>query len=141
LGHLAQHLDSLGTRDLAWWQLGNTLRRSIRMPIVGLVAWLAFVLWLGAGLVGALVEGLGFVGGLGIGLGALFSGTVWGQWVVFSRIWLPLTGRLPWAVMDFLEAAHQRGVAPSRCGLSVPPCPTPRPPRSRLPPTEMMEMY
>nr|WP_312877766.1 hypothetical protein [Lentzea indica] len=36
--------------------------------------------------------------------------TAWGQWVVIARIWLPLTGRLPWAAVAFLDDAYQRGV-------------------------------
>ncbi|MFB7270648.1 NACHT domain-containing protein [Streptomyces sp. NPDC056244] len=47
-----------------------------------------------------------FGGGLGYGL----SFTAWGQWVALSRVWLPLTGRLPWAVITFLDDARQRGV-------------------------------
>ncbi|MER6050936.1 NACHT domain-containing protein [Streptomyces sp. NPDC001793] len=50
------------------------------------------------------------VGGLGGGLAYGLSLTAWGQWVALSRIWLPLTGRLPWAVSAFLEDAHRRGV-------------------------------
>ena len=63
-------------------------------PVVGLLAGLVF------GIEGA------FGGGLGYGL----SFTAWGQWVALSRIWLPLTGRLPWAVVAFLDDAHERGV-------------------------------
>ncbi|MFJ1845344.1 NACHT domain-containing protein [Streptomyces sp. NPDC088146] len=63
-------------------------------PVLGLLAGLAF------GIEGA------FGGGLGYGL----SFTAWGQWVALSRIWLPLTGRLPWAVVAFLDDAHERGV-------------------------------
>ncbi|GAA1960984.1 hypothetical protein GCM10009738_39770 [Kitasatospora viridis] len=36
--------------------------------------------------------------------------TAWGQWLIFVRIWLPLTGRLPWATVAFLDDAHRRGV-------------------------------
>ena len=53
---------------------------------------------------------LGVISGLGGALGYALSLTAWGQWAVFSRIWLPLTGRLPWAVVPFLEDAYQRGV-------------------------------
>ncbi|MCK7625875.1 helix-turn-helix domain-containing protein [Streptomyces sp. RS10V-4] len=53
---------------------------------------------------------LGLISGLGGALGYTFSLTSWGQWAVFSRIWLPLTGRLPWSVVAFLEDAYQRGV-------------------------------
>ncbi|MFJ5675696.1 NACHT domain-containing protein [Streptomyces sp. NPDC093097] len=47
-----------------------------------------------------------FGGGLGYGL----CFTAWGQWVALSRIWLPLTGRLPWALVAFLDDACERGV-------------------------------
>ncbi|GGY15646.1 NACHT domain-containing protein [Streptomyces xanthochromogenes] len=53
---------------------------------------------------------LGVISGLGGAFGYLFSLTSWGQWTVFSRIWLPMTGRLPWPVVAFLEDAYQRGV-------------------------------
>ncbi|XVS68243.1 NACHT domain-containing protein [Actinosynnema sp. CA-299493] len=53
---------------------------------------------------------IGLVAGLGCGVGYAFSATAWGQWVVLSRVWLPLTGRLPWAVAAFLDDAHRRGV-------------------------------
>lgn len=60
------------------------------------------------GVLAGLVFGLeaAFGGGLGYGL----SFTAWGQWVALSRMWLPLTGRLPWAVIAFLDDAHRRGV-------------------------------
>ncbi|MFE7661307.1 NACHT domain-containing protein [Streptomyces celluloflavus] len=53
---------------------------------------------------------IGGVGGLGGGLAYALSLTAWGQWVSLSRIWLPLTGRLPWTVHAFLKDAHRRGV-------------------------------
>ncbi|QTE03063.1 helix-turn-helix domain-containing protein [Streptomyces cyanogenus] len=53
---------------------------------------------------------LGTISGLGGALGYTLSMTAWGQWCVLSRIWLPLTGRLPWAVAAFLDDAYQRGV-------------------------------
>ncbi|MEU4209600.1 helix-turn-helix domain-containing protein [Streptomyces sp. NPDC026206] len=53
---------------------------------------------------------LGVISGLGGALGYALGLTAWGQWVVFSRIWLPLTGRLPWSVVTFLEDAYRRGV-------------------------------
>lgn len=60
------------------------------------------------GLLAALTFGIeaAFGGGLGYGL----SFTAWGQWVALPRMWLPLTGRLPWAVVAFLDDAHERGV-------------------------------
>jgi transcriptional regulator with XRE-family HTH domain len=44
LGHLAGHLDQLGTRDLAWWQLGNGLRHRSRSLITGLAAGLVLAI-------------------------------------------------------------------------------------------------
>ncbi|GAA2499348.1 NACHT domain-containing protein [Streptomyces thermolineatus] len=53
---------------------------------------------------------LGIISGLGGALGHALTMTAWGQWLVLSRIWLPLTGRLPWAVVAFLDDAYRRGV-------------------------------
>ncbi|ONI75139.1 hypothetical protein ALI144C_41060 [Actinosynnema sp. ALI-1.44] len=52
----------------------------------------------------------GLVGAVGGGLAYVLGMTAWGQWVVFCRIWLPLTGRLPWEVAAFLDDACRRGV-------------------------------
>jgi hypothetical protein len=49
---------------------------------------------------------LGAVIGLAIGTCL----TAWGEWLVFARVWLPLTGRLPWSVAGFLDDACERGV-------------------------------
>jgi hypothetical protein len=231
LSHLARHMNRLGTRDLAWWQLGDTVPRPTRAllgavafgcvfgPVFGLVGgysagiatalavglayglrafgpkpvrthlqlrgragWLlrdlaaglagglgiglATSLGLGVsggllgGLAGGLVIGLAFglaapvdtltavcpwdllaadrrntlfkvlVGGLvtglvlrlaaGFAVGAAFglafvlaygiAGQAWCRWVLLARVWLPLTGRLPWAVVAFLDDPHRRGV-------------------------------
>jgi hypothetical protein len=86
-----------------------------RTVIFQLLVW-GLVVGLGGGLLLQLVFGLagslvfGLVGGIGGALGGGLSLTAWGQWVVFARIWLPLTGRLPWAVVAFLDDAYQRGV-------------------------------
>jgi hypothetical protein len=53
---------------------------------------------------------IGLIGGLGGGIAYALSLTAWGQWLVFGRFWLPLTGRLPWAVPAFLKDAYRRGV-------------------------------
>ncbi|NUT25980.1 MAG: helix-turn-helix domain-containing protein [Streptomyces sp.] len=53
---------------------------------------------------------LGLISGLGAAIGFAFTLTAWGQWLVLARIWLPLTGRLPWALVTFLDDAYQRGV-------------------------------
>ncbi|GAB3429083.1 helix-turn-helix domain-containing protein [Actinophytocola sediminis] len=76
--------------------------------VLGLVHLLLTTIALGylfpVGLVLDLV--LGPVIGLAIGI----SLTAWGQWLIFARIWLPLTGRLPWAMVAFLDDAARRGV-------------------------------
>lgn len=82
------------------------------------------VVGLGAGAVVDLLQGwlgllvwdptaslmLGTISGLGGALGYTLTLTAWGQWCVLSRLWLPLTGRLPWAVAAFLDDAYRRGV-------------------------------
>ncbi|MFG2486009.1 NACHT domain-containing protein [Streptomyces virginiae] len=52
----------------------------------------------------------GLLTAFGAGLGTALSLTAWGQWTVFARLWLPLTGRLPRTAMAFLDDAHRRGV-------------------------------
>ncbi len=51
----------------------------------------------------------GLEGAFGGGLGYGLCLTAWGQWVALARIWLPLTGRLPWRLITFLDDACQRG--------------------------------
>ncbi|WP_404956242.1 helix-turn-helix domain-containing protein [Streptomyces sp. 147326] len=53
---------------------------------------------------------LGAVGGVAGALSYALAFTAWGQWLLLTRIWLPLTGRLPWATVAFLEDAYRRGV-------------------------------
>jgi hypothetical protein len=92
----------------------NTIRKTLTL-------WLAF--WLTIGLEGVLVlagrsvvEDAGrYVVTLAVGLlfGLTFYGparTAWGQWLILVRVWLPLTGRLPWPVHAFLTDAYHRGV-------------------------------
>ncbi|WP_165939784.1 NACHT domain-containing protein [Saccharopolyspora aridisoli] len=57
----------------------------------------------------------GFTNELGL-LAGLVGGTVrlmlsaWGTWLLFVRLWLPLTRRLPWRSKCFLEDAYDLGV-------------------------------
>ncbi|MGW2843576.1 helix-turn-helix domain-containing protein [Streptomyces sp. NPDC001274] len=53
---------------------------------------------------------IGAVGGLGGAFAYALSFTAWGRWLVLSRVWLPLTGRLPRDPMAFLDDAYRRGV-------------------------------
>jgi transcriptional regulator with XRE-family HTH domain len=76
LGHLAGHLDRLGTGNLAWWQFGDGMRRGPRMLVVGLVT--GFVVAVVSGTVIGLTDLL--VGGTGqVGLMATL-----GNWVAFG---------------------------------------------------------
>ena len=52
----------------------------------------------------------GLVLGLAVGMGIALGLTAWGQWLALARIWLPLHGRLPWALIEFLDDACRRGV-------------------------------
>jgi GTPase SAR1 family protein len=63
--------------------------------------------WLSRGIEVGLVFGIEGAFGAGIGYGLCL--TAWGQWVAIARIWLPLTGRLPWRLVAFLDDACQRG--------------------------------
>ncbi|WP_433917432.1 CHAT domain-containing protein [Streptomyces canus] len=91
------------------------LKTSRRNVVSHLLAW-ALVFGLVAGLVNVFTatSGFGLTVGIeaafGLVLGYVLSFTAWGQWVVLARIWLPLTGRLPWALIPFLDDACQRGV-------------------------------
>ncbi|MFE4059367.1 helix-turn-helix domain-containing protein [Streptomyces sp. NPDC059096] len=53
---------------------------------------------------------LGATGGLGGAMAYVLAFTAWGQWLTLSRFWLPMTRRLPWDTVAFLEDAYQRGV-------------------------------
>ncbi|PBC80891.1 NACHT domain-containing protein [Streptomyces sp. KS_16] len=81
----------------------------VQMGVVGLV------LGLGYGTAVTHFNGfaLGLPSGIGAGLAAAIGGgtlTAWGRWVVLVRLWLPLSGHLPWRVNAFLDDARARGV-------------------------------
>lgn len=77
---------------------GELLIRFLEGPTLGELDWLP------DGLI------VGLVGGFTGALCYAFAFTAWGQWLIFTRLWLPLTGRLPWRVLTFLEDACDRGV-------------------------------
>jgi hypothetical protein len=87
--------------------------------MVQMLVW-ALVLGLEVGLVSSFTNGplrsveTGFAFGLEAacagGLSTGLSLTAWGQWVALARIWLPLTGRLPWRLIPFLNDACRQGV-------------------------------
>lgn len=53
---------------------------------------------------------IALLSGIGGAAAYILTLTAWGQWFVFARLWLPLTGRLPWRLPAFLEDAYRRGV-------------------------------
>ncbi|WP_327065093.1 XRE family transcriptional regulator [Kitasatospora sp. NBC_01302] len=53
---------------------------------------------------------IGAVAGIGGAASYALAFTAWGQWALLSRVWLPLTGRLPWDTVAFLDDAYHRGV-------------------------------
>lgn len=84
----------------------NTIRRAITAGLtLGLAGGLVFGVAFGlrAGLIG------GFTGGV-VGIAGGIAVSAWGHWLVLVRVWLPLTGRLPWRVHAFLTDAYCRGV-------------------------------
>jgi hypothetical protein len=93
----------------------NTNRRTVAVQswMFGLVTCLGYTVMAGVlhgaryGVVYGLSYGLAL--GLAVSLGAA-SLTAWGAWMVFARVWLPVNGRLPWALPEFLEDAYRRGV-------------------------------
>ncbi|MFJ3306663.1 NACHT domain-containing protein [Streptomyces sp. NPDC086549] len=89
----------------------NTNRTNVlaQMLAVGLTLGLGYgtVVAFVNGFATGVTTGLASAVAVGLGVGTL---TAWGRWVVLVRIWLPLTGRLPWAVNAFLDDAYQRGV-------------------------------
>ena len=96
------------------------LRDSRANVVVHLLAW-AFVLGPEVGTVSGILSGsalrglqTGLVfaveGAIAAGIGYGLTFTAWGQWLGIVRIWLPLTGRLPWRPVAFLDDACRRGV-------------------------------
>ncbi|WP_407835243.1 helix-turn-helix domain-containing protein [Streptomyces sp. DSM 116496] len=99
-------------------------RATVRRQVVALVPLLALSVAFGGWLIVALLDGflgdlswevwdglfIGAVVGLGGGLSYALSFTAWGRWVVRARLWLPLTGKLPWDTAAFLDDAYRRGV-------------------------------
>ncbi|MFD7526961.1 helix-turn-helix domain-containing protein [Streptomyces sp. NPDC059849] len=99
-------------------------RATVVRQVLVLVPMLTLAITLGGFLITDLLQGLlgtliwrladglaiGMVGGLGGSCAYALSFTAWGRWLVLSRIWLPLTGRLPWDTVAFLDDAYRRGV-------------------------------
>ncbi|MFE2878491.1 helix-turn-helix domain-containing protein [Streptomyces roseus] len=99
-------------------------RATVRRQLVALVPLLVLSVAFGGGLIVALLDGIlgelnwdardglyvGAVVGLGGGTAYALSFTAWGRWVVRARLWLPMTGKLPWDTAAFLDDAHRRGV-------------------------------
>jgi transcriptional regulator with XRE-family HTH domain len=101
-----------------------TNRTTVVRQVLALAPMLMITITFGGGLVVTALQGLlgpliwepwgalaiGTVGGLTGALSYAFAFTAWGQWVILSRVWLPLTGKLPWSMVTFLDDAYRRGV-------------------------------
>jgi hypothetical protein len=97
----------------------DLLSQDRRNVIFYLLVW-ALVFGTGAGFANGLKDGpvWGLLVGIAFGMEAAFGGglayrlsfTAWGQWVALARMWLPLTGQLPWRLVAFLDDACERDV-------------------------------
>ncbi|WP_406158294.1 helix-turn-helix domain-containing protein [Streptomyces sp. NBC_01005] len=99
-------------------------RATVVRQVLVLVPMLTLAIAVGGHLITGLLDGIlgtlvwdvagglviGAIGGLGGTCAYALSFTAWGRWLVLSRIWLPLTGRLPWDTVAFLDDAYRRGV-------------------------------
>lgn len=99
-------------------------RATLGRQVLALVPMLTLAIALGGRLIADLLQGflgpmnwrlsdgifVGAIGGLGGTFSYALSFTAWGQWAVLSRLWLPLTGKLPWDTVAFLDDAYHRGV-------------------------------
>ncbi|MFC9534334.1 NACHT domain-containing protein [Streptomyces sp. NPDC056975] len=93
-------------------RLLNVNRRNSFFQMLVWLLTLGLLSGLGKGFIAGPLSGLltGIEFGIGGAFGVGLSLTAWGQWVALARTWLPLTGRLPWALPAFLDDACQRGV-------------------------------
>jgi len=78
--------------------------------LFGLTVWLAVCLASWSAMPHARSLVFGFGSGLMDGLGFCLGLTAWGHWCIITRGWLPVTRRLPLAIVAFLADAHKRGV-------------------------------
>ena len=105
-------------------RIATLARSALTVLFTVLAIWFVFTLPLGhavalpggfAGVLSsALAGGLAYAALSGIARTTL---SAWGNWLLFARLWLPLTGRLPWRPKRFLEDAYERGVL--RCSGAV----------------------
>ncbi|MFI5773257.1 helix-turn-helix domain-containing protein [Streptomyces sp. NPDC051658] len=99
-------------------------RATVVRQVLVLVPMLTLVIAVGGHLITDVLDGIlgpliwnasdglviGAIGGLGGTCSYALSFTAWGRWLVLSRVWLPLTGKLPWDTVAFLDDAYRRGV-------------------------------
>lgn len=119
---LEEPLDVIYARDPTSLLAENrtTVLRQIMAQVPMFTLTIALGLWLVVHLfdelLGPLVFDLlsaltiGVIGGLSGALSYALAFTAWGQWLILARIWLPLTGRMPWRILAFLNDAYQRDV-------------------------------
>ncbi|WP_299534232.1 helix-turn-helix domain-containing protein [uncultured Streptomyces sp.] len=102
----------------------NDNRRAVGIQLLFVAPALALSIFFGGGLVTDLLDPvlgpllwlpqdgvlIGTLGGIGGGLTYALCFTAWGQWLIFTRLLLPLRGQLPWNADAFLRDAYDRGV-------------------------------
>lgn len=99
-------------------------RATVLRQVLVLVPMLTLAIAVGGHLITGLLDGIlgplvwdvtgglviGAISGIGGTCSYALSFTAWGRWLVLSRVWLPLTGKLPWDTVAFLDDAYRRGV-------------------------------
>ncbi|MET8743902.1 helix-turn-helix domain-containing protein [Streptomyces sp. NPDC004728] len=99
-------------------------RATVLRQVLVLVPMLTLAIAVGGHLITGLLDGIlgplvwdvtgglviGAIGGIGGTCSYALSFTAWGRWLVLSRVWLPLTGKLPRDTAAFLDDAYRRGV-------------------------------
>jgi transcriptional regulator with XRE-family HTH domain len=83
-------------------------RRAARRNALAQLLVTALVIGVPIGFVVGPAYGLAL--GIACGLGCAITLSAWGQWLVLTRLRLPLMRRLPWAIITFLDDATRRGV-------------------------------
>ncbi|WP_344679624.1 NACHT domain-containing protein [Saccharopolyspora taberi] len=94
-----------------WTLLNRDRTITLARTAAAAVLTMALVVGIATGI--GLETARGLLFGLGFGLviaPVRLAFSAWGSWLLFTRLWLPLTCRLPWRLKRFLVDAYDRGV-------------------------------
>ncbi|PPK62753.1 NACHT domain-containing protein [Actinokineospora auranticolor] len=118
LGTPIEPTDTTSPLDLLRIDRRTALRQGVAVGVVGsAVFWLTLYLGVEPAFGvpfevvfadGLWLPGIAITATAGVAMWMMFA-TVWGAWLI-ARVWLALTGALPWATMAFLHDAYRRGV-------------------------------